>query len=584
MLRSYSVACSSRRKMPQRSRASHGPVRQSFLCFSSLTSRLRGVTSSSRAGNTKELEANPMGGGQKNSNGSQIHQGQQQDEQCVLAPGTTATAAIFPVVMRLQAGSDIELGTSCFQHDARGVDRSCTSRVTTGRTARRSNQFIQTNKFLLLPPTNYSVDTTFSPVLHQETAQICESDVSFRGGVSARDAEELTVTPLQCDTSLFESGVRWLPESKTSDVESSDRAFQNYGSASSSSCHTDTQEPADEKPDPAAPQLPRRAAAAGKLSGRHECPFEEKCRLFLNGDVSASSLAEWGVGTTCRKGLKESNTNQDDFFVYCCDEWGLYGVFDGHGPGGHFVSNFVQWHLPTLIHDQISAREPIPQALTKSFLHVNKMLKEASEKQNFDAASSGTTASVVFHLKQEHKLFIAHVGDSKIVLATFNKDGHLVAERLTKEHRPNDRVEKRRIEACGGEVRRPAGHVPYRVFVKGKNYPGLAMSRSIGDSLGHTAGVTAHPDIMERMVVEGIDKYLIMCSDGVWEFISDQEAVDIISRFPAEQVDMAVAKLTSLAWKRWVDRQRHSVDDITAQVIHLFPPVALHTSPNPKIR
>lgn len=62
------------------------------------------------------------------------------------------------------------------------------------------------------------------------------------------------------------------------------------------------------------------------------------------------------------------------------------------------------------------------------------------------------------------------------------------------------------------------------------------LRSSIGDSQGHAAGVIPHPDVMERMVVEGIDKYLILCSDGVWEFISEQEAVDIVSLFPPEQV------------------------------------------------
>lgn len=48
--------------------------------------------------------------------------------------------------------------------------------------------------------------------------------------------------------------------------------------------------------------------------------------------------------------------------------------------------------------------------------------------------------------------------------------------------------------------------------------------------------MTPDPDVKERLLVEGVDEYLIMCSDGVWEFISDQEAVDIVSRFPVEQV------------------------------------------------
>ncbi|OEH73566.1 PP2C family protein [Cyclospora cayetanensis] len=322
---------------------------------------------------------------------------------------------------------------------------------------------------------------------------------------------------------------------------------------------------------PLATALHRQGAAAGKLTTRLEHPFEEKCRLLLNDGMSSSCFAQWGIGTTCRKGLKKSQANQDDFFVYCCNEWGMYGVFDGHGPGGHFVSNFIQWHLPNIIHDYIIANMGVPDALKKSFLRVNQMLKVASKRQDFDLVSSGSTASVVLHRKQENKLFVAHVGDSKIILATRNNAGRLVAERITKEHRPNDPLEKHRIELSGGEVRRPVGHVPYRVFVKGSNFPGLAMSRSLGDTLGHAVGIISVPDIMERAIVEGVDEYLIICSDGVWEFITDQEAVDIVSRYPADQADKAVAKLSLDAWNRWVDRNGNSVDDITAQIIHMFP-------------
>lgn len=77
--------------------------------------------------------------------------------------------------------------------------------------------------------------------------------------------------------------------------------------------------------------------------------------------------------------------------------------------------------------------------------------------------------------------------------------------------------------------------MPQRLF------PTCAYCSSIGDSLCHTAGVTAQPDVTERVIVEGIDECLIMCSDGVWEFISDQEAVDIVSRFTVEQVEIVLA-------------------------------------------
>lgn len=43
------------------------------------------------------------------------------------------------------------------------------------------------------------------------------------------------------------------------------------------------------------------------------------------------------------------------------------------------------------------------------------------------------------------------------------------------------------------------------------------------------------------------------------------------------QADKAVAELSLQAWKRWLDRDGHSVDDITAQVVHMFPSRSLRS-------
>lgn len=53
--------------------------------------------------------------------------------------------------------------------------------------------------------------------------------------------------------------------------------------------------------------------------------------------------------------------------------------------------------------------------------------------------------------------------------------------------------------------------------------PGLAMSRSLGDAVAHTAGVSSEPDFVEYEFSCGReDLILVMASDGLWEFMSDQ--------------------------------------------------------------
>jgi serine/threonine protein phosphatase PrpC len=52
------------------------------------------------------------------------------------------------------------------------------------------------------------------------------------------------------------------------------------------------------------------------------------------------------------------------------------------------------------------------------------------------------------------------------------------------------------------------------------------MTRSFGDQIAASVGVLAEPEILEwNLTVD--DKFLILASDGVWEFIESEEVVDI---------------------------------------------------------
>ncbi|RYY71429.1 hypothetical protein EON63_21725, partial [archaeon] len=60
--------------------------------------------------------------------------------------------------------------------------------------------------------------------------------------------------------------------------------------------------------------------------------------------------------------------------------------------------------------------------------------------------------------------------------------------------------------------------------------PGLAMSRSLGDAVAHTAGVSSEPEFVEYEFSQGReDLILVMASDGLWEFMSDQEVCTYIT-------------------------------------------------------
>jgi serine/threonine protein phosphatase PrpC len=60
--------------------------------------------------------------------------------------------------------------------------------------------------------------------------------------------------------------------------------------------------------------------------------------------------------------------------------------------------------------------------------------------------------------------------------------------------------------------------------------PGLAMSRSLGDQVAHSVGVSSVPEVTE-FILDSDDRFLVIATDGVWEFLSNQEVVDIVTPY-----------------------------------------------------
>merc|ERR1712070_502311 len=105
------------------------------------------------------------------------------------------------------------------------------------------------------------------------------------------------------------------------------------------------------------------------------------------------------------------------------------------------------------------------------------------------------------------------------------------------------------------------GDVPQRIFKRGEETPGLAMSRAIGDMIAHEVGVVHQPGI-KRLTLEA-GQFLLCCSDGVWEFIKSSEATRLVMQYGRDRVSEAVQRLTMQAKSRWL-QEEEVTDDITA--------------------
>jgi serine/threonine protein phosphatase PrpC len=131
---------------------------------------------------------------------------------------------------------------------------------------------------------------------------------------------------------------------------------------------------------------------------------------------------------------------------------------------------------------------------------------------------------------------------------------------------------KARIEAKGGRVFAveydDGVDGPARVWLGHMDVPGLAMSRSLGDAVAHTAGVSSEPEFFEydfnRSNRE--DLVLVMASDGLWEFMSDQEVMEIATN--TSEPRFAVDRLISESNERWM-KEEQVIDDTTVCVAFL---------------
>ena len=276
-------------------------------------------------------------------------------------------------------------------------------------------------------------------------------------------------------------------------------------------------------------------------------------------------------------------TNQDSFVfktnVNGINNFNIFGVMDGHGPQGHFVSQFASKFIPFQImnHREIKTLtdpEDIYQKLKyNEYEIINQIFLETDnqlERVNFDATESGCTCVLVIHIGSH--IICANTGDSRAILVLDSMGQNNINDfyevPLSYDYKPEMPEEKQRIELCGGVVeqlknKNGEGVGPYRVWVKEGGYPGLAMSRSIGDLIGKKLGVIPNPGILEYDLNESV-KFIVVASDGIWEFISNEIVRNIGKQFYKDKNPKGFCQeIVKDAYKLWKENGI-TVDDITA--------------------
>jgi len=315
-----------------------------------------------------------------------------------------------------------------------------------------------------------------------------------------------------------------------------------------------------------------RKFSIGSLTDNEKTSFANKTMQQIGQELDPAAC---GLGYTCRKGLKPDSPNQDSWsIVDVHGDFSIYGVYDGHGQRGHDVSDFVRENLPKLLIQDKRFRTTDQTGLcVDNFKKMQSLIQMMDAAEKLQAQMSGTTATVVMQDHAAGKLTISHVADSTAVLGQYEDASkqHVKAVTLTRDHKPNIKSERARIEKAGGRVVFD-GYANHRVYAKNGRYPGLNMSRCLGDLVGHAdAGCSCEPDVSERRLTP-LDHVLLLCSDGVWEFITAQEAVELVCQFDASRAMIAAERLAKWAWDRWIQEEGGAVvDDITVVLVYLNP-------------
>ncbi|XLT06603.1 hypothetical protein HN51_045352 [Arachis hypogaea] len=164
----------------------------------------------------------------------------------------------------------------------------------------------------------------------------------------------------------------------------------------------------------------------------------------------------------------------------------------------------------------------------EAFMKAYKAMdKELRSHPNLDCFCSGSTAVTI--VKQGSNLFMSNIGDSRAIMGSKDSNDSMVAIQLTIDLKPDLPKEAERIKRCKGRVfaLQDEPEVP-RVWLPFDDAPGLAMARAFGDFCLKDYGVISIPEFSYRLLTDK-DEFIVLASDGVWDVLSNEEVVEIVS-------------------------------------------------------
>lgn len=220
-------------------------------------------------------------------------------------------------------------------------------------------------------------------------------------------------------------------------------------------------------------------------------------------------------------GRRDKNEDQHDIIINLNNQLeninniNFFGVYDGHG--GREVSKFLKQNLSKYFTNKINTYDitnptNFKKYIEKVFDHLQSKLELEFKNISY---TIGSTALIIIMFKHNNDIYsyIANIGDCRSILC----DAKNTPLQLTKDHKPNQPDEKKRIQKLGGKI-----------YFDGYDWRigDLSVSRSFGD-IDSTPFVTHKPDIFKYKIKKN-DKFIIIGCDGLWDVMTNKNVIDFI--------------------------------------------------------
>jgi len=188
---------------------------------------------------------------------------------------------------------------------------------------------------------------------------------------------------------------------------------------------------------------------------------------------------------------------------------------------------------------------------------------------------------------------VGNAGDCRAVVVTEGWGGKSVTTQLSIDQTPDRPDERKRIEGLGGMVGMVNPELvpmavmspedvaeldvdlgPVRVFWPDGSFkppyetcfPGLAMSRSLGDSCLDDIGVLPVPEVTIRGL-KPKDRFMVIASDGVWQVMSNEEVAQTVTKAGGDATEACKA-IFARSNERWeANEGARYRDDISCFVV-----------------